>query len=154
MCLVTSAQVPCICPPHISQTTLPWLALSQNPFCLSDVLPSILLFPIGCRLCLLVGVAAIQYTRCSLYRRDLDLTLAKVISKHPSIDPVLWFTLLESIVTQHTKLRKGIYKRTKRAPRSGILCSRMFSGIKKEVTSGKDPTQPSFHLGKRNSRTV
>lgn len=34
----------------------------------------------------------------------------KEVSKHPRIDPVLWFTFPKSILTKPTKLRKDKYK--------------------------------------------
>ena len=38
--------------------------------------------------------------------RFILITLTKEVSKKPSIDFVLWFTLMKSILIKHSKLRK------------------------------------------------
>ena len=42
----------------------------------------------------------------SKVKRFILIALTKEVSKKPSIDFVLWFTLMKSILIKHSKLRK------------------------------------------------
>ena len=85
------------------------------------------------------------------------ITLAK-ISKQPSIDSVLWFTLMKHVFVKQSKGNKKEYKiydsRRKGASGSGMKLNPAFKEINRlKMGSGdlrQDPTQLSFHLVKRN----
>ena len=90
------------------------------------------------------------------------ILLAEEISKQPGIDSVVWLLVLtqmevynekeqaEKIKIQTVQIENGV-------PRSGTEQNPVFknlkglkNGIKQVMTLGKDPTQRSFHLEKRN----
>jgi hypothetical protein len=68
-------------------------------------------------------------------KRFRVIVLGKEISKQPSIDSVLWFTLLKSVLMKWSKLKKEKYKmygsRIKRAPGSGMELNPVFKEVNK-----------------------
>ena len=98
-------------------------------------------------------------------KRFILIALTKEVSKKPSIDFVLWFTLMKSILMKCSKLRKekkiqNVQFETKNNFQEIELNPQGDKKFKEKadpgwikglVTSGQDSTQLSFQLVKRNS---
>ena len=88
---------------------------------------------------LLKKVAAFCHCLKSLSEAKLKrlrlIALTKEVSEKPSIDFVLWFTLIKSVLIKHSKHKKGKYEKcgssNKRAPESAIDLNPILQEIKR-----------------------
>jgi hypothetical protein len=81
------------------------------------------------------------------------IALTKEVSEKPSVDFVLWFTLIKCVLIKYSKIKKKKYKMydlsIKEAPESEMELNPVFKDIRQikgVVTLGQDPSSKAYYL--------